>query len=222
MDAVAVLSVAASAVVPLGVVAALLRGATHFEAVPVAPLAEVVVAVTAVGAALAYPALPEGGLVVPPVVVVPVACLVFAGVVRFRPALSPTAASFAATTAVGAGLAALFTRGILRFGPGFPGHALRPPSLVLSSVALAVTALAFFPLGRATARGTGPRWPFVAAIGSLPALTVVAAVVRPYALAGPLLPVAFVTVAVLFGVSLFRLGHASALAGPDRPPHPPR
>lgn len=211
------LAVLVVTVFPLAVVGVLFRAADRFAAVPVRPLAEGIAAVAAVGSALAYPALPEGGLVVPPVVVLPVACLAFAGAVRLRPTPSPLAASTAAAGAVAAGLLVLFTRGILRFGPGFPGHALRPPSLVLSSVALAVTALAFFPLGRATVRGRGRRWPLVGAIVGLPALTVLAAVWRPYNFAGLLLPVAFAIVAVAFGVPLFRLGHASGLAERERP-----
>jgi hypothetical protein len=211
------LALAAVTGVPLGVVVALFLAADRLQAVPVRALAERVVAVAAVGSALAYPALPEAGLVVPPVVVLPVACLVFAGALRLRPTPSPLGASTAAACGVAAGLLVLFIRGILRFGPGFPGHALRPPSLVLSSVALAVTALAFFPLGRATARGRGRRWPVVAAVVALPALTVLAAVRRPYNLAGLSLPVAFALVAVAFGIPLFRLGHASALAAEERP-----
>jgi hypothetical protein len=77
---------------------------------------------------------------------------------------------------------------------------------VLSSVALAMTALLFFPLGVAVGRRSEFRWAYATGIVLLPVATVVASLFRPWNLAGPFLAATFSVVAVLLGVPLFRLG----------------
>jgi len=174
--------------------------------VPVARLAGGVVATGGLGTALALGGLPELGLLVVPLVPIPAACLGIGVLVLLRPGAAADHPLVGVVAGTSFGVVALLARGILATGVEYVPHVLRPPSLVLSSVALAMTALSFFPLGVAVGRRSEFRWAYATGIVLLPVATVVASLFRPWNLAGPFLAATFSVVAVLLGVPLFRLG----------------
>jgi hypothetical protein len=207
-----ILSVAATAAVSVAVAGGLTLAAPGLPPADPARTADGAVVAFAAATALALGALPAGGLVAPPVVPVPAACLAFAFGVRVRGPPSARRSLAWIPPAVGAGLLVLFGRGIAAGGPEFVGAALRPPSLPGSAALLAAGALASYPLGRVARSGSAAGWPLAAAAAAAPPATVALAALRPFHLAGPLLPVVVALVATLLGAASFRLGHAGAHA----------
>lgn len=179
-------------------------------------LATGVAAVGGVGTVLSLGALPQAGLLVVPLVPILVAYLVFGLWTRYRPAVTAEESFLRGPVAALAGVGALLVHGTARFGPEYVGHVARPPSLLLSSLALAVTPFALFALGRTTRRNAHLRWvPALATVG-LPAAVVGAATLRPYDLGGIWLAAVLAVVAYLLGIPAWYLGRAVAAESDTR------
>lgn len=218
MSALELLVLSAGVLVPTGVVAGLVAAAGTLPPAPVDSTALGVVVAAGLATLLALGATPAGGLLVAPVLPVPVSCLAFAVAVRVHGGPSTRTALAWIPLALAVGVLAVLVRGMAVDGPVFVGQVLRPPSLVGSGVALSATTLGFYPLGRTIATRSDALVPLAVVVVALPGGTLLAAALRPFTLVSLLAPGASALVAVLLGVPLFRLGHAVAARDPGPSP----